>query len=224
MATIYDLVEITSVLPDTTYSAVDGSLLGVVDNVQLRDGGVDDNDGEFDIGDALFIDGVSYTINRIQEPSSSGRFIFANGTDRSFDPGSESNLSVAFLTVSNGSTVRYFAIPNDSYGDLSITGIRTASLTDVAGSDAAVISTADNNVSVVCFLRGTQITCAAGRAAKVETLKVGDWVQTADCGPMQIRWIGCTRLDRDTLAGHPKLRPIRIRQGALGPNRPDCDL
>lgn len=224
MATIYDLIELTSIQNDTTYSAADGSLVGVVDNVQLQRGGVNDNDGEFDIGDALLIGGVSYTINRIQEPSNSGRFILADGTNRSFDPGSESNLSVVFLTVSSGSTVRYFIIPNDSYGDLSITGIRTGGLNDVAGSDAAVISTADNSVRVVCFLRGTQIATAPGGEVAVECLKVGDWVETADHGPMQIRWIGLTSLDHVTLAQHPKMRPIRIGRGVLGPDRPDRDL
>ncbi len=224
MATIHDLIELTSIQADTTYSSTNGSLVGVIDSVQLQRGGVNDNDGEFDIGDALLIGGVSYTINRIQEPSSSGRFILADGTDRSFNPGLESNLAVVFLTVSNGSTVRYFIIPNDSYGDLSITGIRTGSLTDVAGSDAAVISTANNSVSIVCFLRGTLIACAPERQVTVESLKVGDWVRTADRGPMQIRWIGYTRLDHDTVAGRPEFRPIRIRRGALGPDRPDRDL
>ena len=224
MATIYDLIEISSIQPDTTYSTADGSLMNVIDNVQLRAGGVDDNDGEFDIGDALMIDGQSFTINRIQEPSSSGRFILGNGTDSSFNPGAESNLAVIFLTVSNGSTVRYFIIPNDSYGDLAITGIRTGSLTDVAGSDAAVISTANNDVRIVCFLRGTQIACPPQRHTAVENLKAGDWVQTADRGPMQIRWIGCTTLGHEILAARPELRPIRICSGALGPDRPKGDL
>jgi hypothetical protein len=224
MATIYDLIEITSIQADTTYSSTDGSMLGVVDGVRLQRNGVDDNDGEFDIGDALLIGGVSFAISRIQEPSSSGRFILGDGSNRSFDPGSESNLPVIFLTVSNGSTVRYFSIPNDSYGDMSIAGIRTGSLTDVAGSDAAVISTANNNVSVVCFLRGSRISCTPDRQMAVENLRVGDWVDTVDQGPMQIRWIGHTPLACETLAACPELRPIRIAAGALGANRPANDL
>ena len=61
---------------------------------------------------------------------------------------------VAFLTVSNGGDVRYFIIPNDSYGDIDIEEIRTGGINGAAGSDAAVISTAITSAChVLCHCR-----------------------------------------------------------------------
>ncbi|MEX1234148.1 MAG: hypothetical protein WEB56_04085, partial [Roseovarius sp.] len=70
MATIYDLIEVTGIRENTTYSVANGNLLGVVDNVTSPELG----DGEFDERDDIFIGGVRYRIDLIQEPESSGRF------------------------------------------------------------------------------------------------------------------------------------------------------
>ncbi|MDR7123856.1 Hint domain-containing protein [Pseudotabrizicola sp. 4114] len=224
MALIYDLIEVTGISPDTTYSTAQGNLVGVVNSAQLLDHGKDDTDGEFDTGDQLRIGGVSYRIDQIQKPSSSGRFTLGDGSERSFNPASESNLAVIFLTVSNGGTVRRFIIPNDSYGGISIREIRTGSLTNVGGSDAAVISTASSGIKIVCFAAGSLIEVAGHAQVAVESLSAGDWVQTADHGLMQIRWVGSMTLDRQALAAHPHLRPIRISKDALGPGSPAQDL
>ena len=217
MATIYDLFEVTDISPDTTYSVAAGNLLGVVDGASST--ALDD--GEFDEGDSLTIGGVTYTIDRIQEPTSSGRFTLGDGTNLSFDPGSEDNLSAVFLTVSNGTDVRHFIIPNDSYGDMNVQEIRTGSLGDVAGSDAAIISTTDNNVVVVCFVAGTLIDTPRGPVA-IETLRRGDRVHTRDNGPQPIRLIVERTLDFATAPG--RLKPVRLAAHALGPGRPDRPL
>ncbi|MEM5468846.1 Hint domain-containing protein [Celeribacter marinus] len=220
MATIYDLIELSGISPDTTYSVAAGNLLGVVDNVTSSDL----NDGEFDAGDIIFIGGIAYSIDRIQEPSSSGRFGEGDGSQSSFDPGSESNLSAVFLTVSNGSDVRYFIIPNDAHGDLNVEEIRTGSLTDVAGSDAAVISTFNNQIEIVCFARGTLIEGRDREQVRVEDLREGDHVMTLDHGLRQVKWIGETSVDKDTVLANPNVRPIRIKSGALGGGTPQHDL
>ena len=217
MATIYDLIEVTDIRPDTTYSKAQGNVLGVVDGVRSSDL----DDGEFDEGDSLIIDGAAYTIDLIEEPSSSGRFTLTDGTNLSFDPASESNLSVAFLTVSNGTDVRYFIVPNDSYGDMAIDEIRTGSLTDVAGSDAAVISLNDNSVAVVCFAQGTLIAAPDGRSVPVEELRVGDQVLTLDHAARPITWVGAMSFGRAQVAHHSKLRPVVISASALAPGVPD---
>lgn len=217
MATIFDLFEVTDISENTTYSKAAGNLLGVVDNVSSA--ALDD--GEFDAGDDILIGGVPYNIDLIQEPSSSGRFTLGNGTDRSFDPGSESNLSVVFLTVSNGADVRYFIIPNDSYGDMNVQAIRTGSLNNVAGSDAAIISTADNNINVVCFAEGTMITTPGGDVA-VEAIRVGDLALTRDNGPQPVRAILVQPLDFN--AAPARLKPIRFAVDSLGPGRPNRPL
>lgn len=220
MATIYDLIEVTNISPDTTYSAIQGNYIGVVDGMVST--ALDD--GEFDQGDLVTIGGVTYTISRIQEPSSSGRFTLTDGTNRSFDPQSEANLAATFLTVSNGSETRYFIIPNDSYGDMSISEIRTGSLTDVAGNDSAIQSTFNNNVSVVCFANGTLIRSADGTSTPVEDLQIGDLVETLDNGAQRIVWTGVRSVSRDQLRARPDLRPVVIAKGALGSETPNKDL
>lgn len=220
MATIHDLIEVTGISAHTTYSIANGNLLGVVDNVTSSAL----NDGEFDEGDDIFIGGVSYNIDEIEEPSSSGRFTLGDGSVRTFDAGSEYNLDVAFLTVSNGGDVRYFIIPNDSYGDMDIEEIRTGGINGAAGSDAAVISTSNNDVNIVCFTQDTMIESAKQRQTPVQKLRVGDLVKTADNGLQRIKWIGVSKLDRETLMANPNLRPIRIKPGALGNGTPHRGL
>ncbi|SEN03455.1 Hint domain-containing protein [Palleronia pelagia] len=220
MATVYDLFEVTGISENTTYSLALGNLLGVVNSASATDL----DDGEFDIGDDFVIDGTTYTIDRIQEPSNSGRFTEGDGTTNSFNPQSESNLDAVFLTVSNGGDTRYFIIPSDRYGDMNVEEIRTGGLTDVGGDDAALVSTTDNNVRAVCFARGTRIFVSAGMDRPVEELRVGDWVRTADRGFQRVIWIGKTRIDAPTLRKNPKLGPIRIRRGSLGPGLPTRNL
>ncbi|MDP5308200.1 Hint domain-containing protein [Paracoccus spongiarum] len=76
---------------------------------------------------------------------------------------------------------------------------------------------------VPCFAAGTLIRTPDGEA-RVEDLAVGDPVWTRDHGIQPIRWRGLRRLDAAELAANPRLRPVRIRAGALGPNRPAQDL
>jgi hypothetical protein len=79
------------------------------------------------------------------------------------------------------------------------------------------------NFAVVCFTRGTRIKTIAGER-RIEDLKEGDLVFTVDHGYQPIRWIGSRALNQETLEAHERLKPIRIRVGALGPNMPDQDL
>lgn len=217
MAAIFDLFEVTSISENTTYSTTAGNLLGIVDNVSSADL----NDGEFDEGDTIFIDGVSYRIDIIQEPFSSGRFILGDGSDRSFNPASESNLDVVFLTVSNGSEIRHFIIPNDRYGNMNVQSIRTGSINDVAGSDAALVSTSNNDVNVVCFAAGTMIRGAEGDFA-IEEIRVGAFIQTLDKGPQKVRMILKRELDFRTAPNH--LKPIKLEAETLGVGRPSRPL
>ncbi len=217
MATIYDLVEVTGIASDTTYSFAAGNMLGVVDGAT----GADLNDGEFDEGDSITIGGVIYTIDNIKEPASSGRFTLEDGSNRSFDPGSESNLSAIFLTVSHGAETRYFIIPNDSYGDMVIDEIRTGTLTDVAGSDAAIISTTDNSVTALCFVTGAMIATPSGPVA-VQHIRRGDLVLTRDHGAQAVQTI--LTQDIDLMQTSDTLKPIAFAPGALGPGLPDRRL
>ncbi len=62
----------------------------------------------------------------------------------------------------------------------------------------------------ICFARGTLIETPDGPRF-IETLQVGDAVNTLDNGPQEIRWIGSKKT-----SGLGKRAPIRIKAGALG--------
>ncbi len=76
---------------------------------------------------------------------------------------------------------------------------------------------------VVCFTPGTKILTPMGEVA-VESLKAGDKVVTRDNGMQEIRWTGRKHVSGRELMVSPKLRPILIKQGALGPNQPERDM
>jgi len=76
---------------------------------------------------------------------------------------------------------------------------------------------------IVCFVRGTLIEFADG-SRPIESLKVGDLVQTLDNGHQPLRWIGSVKLGASALKATPKLLPIRIKAGALGTETPSSDL
>lgn len=76
---------------------------------------------------------------------------------------------------------------------------------------------------VICFTEGTRIATMSGSIA-VETLKLGDLVLTKDNGPQPIEWIGKRHMSGARLFAMPRLRPVRLRAGALGIEQPDLEL
>lgn len=76
---------------------------------------------------------------------------------------------------------------------------------------------------VICFTPGTLIATPHG-ARPVEELCVGDLVQTKDNGAQPIEWIGRKHMTGARLFAMPKLRPVRIRAGALGIKCPTREL
>ncbi|QIE45489.1 Hint domain-containing protein [Pseudohalocynthiibacter aestuariivivens] len=85
------------------------------------------------------------------------------------------------------------------------------------------VSTGTAAGGVICFTPGTRIETPEGPRL-VEELREGDRVQTKDCGAEEIQWIGSRRMTGARLFAMPGLRPIRIRSGALGVERPDEEL
>ena len=220
MATIYDLFEVSDISENTTYSTANGNLIDVVESISSSQL----NDGEFDQGDNILIDGISYTIDLIEEPSNQGSFLLGDGSSDTFNSGSETNLDVAFLTVTSGAITRYFIIPNDSYGDMNVQAINTGNLNDVAGNDAKLVSTVDNQTAIVCFTAGTLIETADGKQVLVDHLQLGDVVMTVDHGLQTIKWIGSRYIPQAMLGFNPHLYPIRIAQGVLGHGFPKVPL
>ncbi len=75
----------------------------------------------------------------------------------------------------------------------------------------------------LCFRNGTLITTDRGERP-VETLRPGDLVLTRDNGLQPIRWIGAKRVSGTLMQAFPRMRPVRIRAGALGDGLPARDL
>ena len=63
---------------------------------------------------------------------------------------------------------------------------------------------------MICFTRGARIRTPGGERP-IEDLRPGDLVDTLDCGPRPIRWVGSSRR-----AAQGDLAPILFRAGALG--------
>lgn len=74
-----------------------------------------------------------------------------------------------------------------------------------------------------CFTTGTLISTADGLCA-VESLQVGDLVDTLDHGLQAVRWIGKATISTADMTLHPELAPIAIHKGALGRDLPKRDL
>ncbi len=74
-----------------------------------------------------------------------------------------------------------------------------------------------------CFTPGTRIATAKGERA-IENLKVGDRIITRDNGIQEIRKIGTRTLRAADLARASHLKPVEIRQGALGAGLPERDM
>ncbi|HKL05570.1 MAG TPA: Hint domain-containing protein [Roseovarius sp.] len=84
-------------------------------------------------------------------------------------------------------------------------------------------STGPETGGVICFTPGTRIETPEGPRL-VEELREGDRVQTKDNGAQEVQWIGSRRMSGARLFAMPHLRPVRIRAGALGIERPDQEL
>ncbi len=76
---------------------------------------------------------------------------------------------------------------------------------------------------VVCFTPGTWLETPKG-ARLVEDLAAGDKIVTKDNGAETILWVGSRNVSGARLYAMPDLRPVRIRENALGAGQPAGDL
>ncbi|AXI48894.1 type I secretion protein [Sulfitobacter sp. SK012] len=105
------------------------------------------------------------------------------------------------LNGENG-TVFYFDEDDNPAGELEFTNIEKV---------------------VPCFTPGTRIATPKGERS-VEDLQLGDRVITRDNGIQEIRWVGAQEFSGEDFARAEHLRPVLIRQGALGNDLPERDM
>ncbi|MEM7641058.1 MAG: Hint domain-containing protein [Pseudomonadota bacterium] len=75
----------------------------------------------------------------------------------------------------------------------------------------------------ICFTPGTMVDTPDG-PHPIDVLYPGDEVLTRDDGPQEILWMGLRYVSGARLYAQPDLRPVRLRAGALGGDRPEPDL
>lgn len=127
--------------------------------------------------------------------------------------GTEFELYCLQATFEDGSTKYYVMSKDENFkpaigDDLAVTTFSSFTSTDYGEIGAAV-----------CYTTGTKILTHRGDVP-VETLTVGDLVQTKDNGYRDILWIGQRVLDSRELRRAEQLRPVLIREGVLGNCRP----
>ncbi|MEX0349709.1 MAG: Hint domain-containing protein [Paracoccaceae bacterium] len=192
----------------------DGSLGGSIDGGRGNDtlqGGTGDNNIFGDRGRDVLLGGsgnnnLSGGIGRdtLFAEDGSGNLDGGGGADEihaglntSFVNGGDGNDT---LIVPKGSTVTPF-FPGATGGSVSMTNGNSFTYTNI------------ENVEIACFTEGTLITTPDGLRS-IETLTVGDLVETLDHGSQPVRWIG-TR----SVAGQGRHAPICFEPGAIGNDR-----
>ena len=129
--------------------------------------------------------------------------------------GSSANTIVVLFQDVNGNTFLAPSLSSSGNAVLNAAPLQSMTLNSLNGSNYSGLS--DNrstDVFIACFVRGTLIETPNGPQF-IETLKVGDLVNTADSGPQPIVWAGGR-----SVAAHDHLAPVRFEAGALGNYRP----
>ncbi|MDE4144455.1 Hint domain-containing protein [Phaeobacter gallaeciensis] len=234
-----DLIELQSLSANTTFTGTPGGggdIIGVVDNATYTDDEVGNsatNIGELNEStDAdsgwLMIDGITYSFELVTPLDNTADPVTVThdgGLSQTDLYGDAGDTQIAFLVATpvGPGAVRYFAVVDDSVGDLdSITSLQTRDLDwDPAGDDVKINVSSDNNVTV-CFAAGTRIAVPGGGTRPVETLTRGDLLCTADDGAQPLLWVA--RQDRRFPEDAEKHRPVHIGAGTLGPGVPTHDL
>ncbi|WP_435258033.1 Hint domain-containing protein [Thioclava sp. FR2] len=131
-----------------------------------------------------------------------------------------------YTVVINGNTYAVFVdnlVPGDFYIPYDSSFDDISSFTDP--NQWTFQNTGDNAVVANCFLTGTAIATLSGER-KVEDLKIGDLILTADGSAIPVKWVG-RQTFRNNIINLPLAAdraPICIAKGALGSGLPKADL
>jgi hypothetical protein len=109
------------------------------------------------------------------------------------------------------------------------TALATVALSDGSETLGAYVLQQDTTlggtdiVDAACYAAGTRIDTERGAVA-IEALRVGDRLVSAFGGTAPVVWIGHRRVDCRRHPRPQEVRPVRVRRGAFGPDRPRRDL
>lgn len=213
-------------LVGSTFGSQDSPLAHSIVDMSLNDGNNNNNvafntaNGS-DKAEYVSINGTNYYLD--------GGVIYL-GTVTYMDGTSASDIPLRILQDTTGHLV--LVPPPTSASATEIQGvtskaIQSITLNSVSNSQFTGLDTSRYGLAnapvFVCFRSGTLIDTDRGERP-IESLRPGDLVMTQDNGLQPIRWIGTKQLDRALLRAFPRLRPVRIPAGALGPNLPARDL
>jgi hypothetical protein len=142
------------------------------------------------------------------------------------DGTSSATLDLVLVQMTNGDL---YLVPSPTAGTptniaLTVDAVRAVTLTGLVGNTYTGMGIDRPVLNFIpCFTRGTRIATPDGDRP-VERIRPGDWLSTLDNGPQQVRWVGMRRIEAAEIRANPRLWPVRIAAGALGPGMPHADL
>ncbi len=182
--------------------------------------------GNSHIDNGVLFDGDRYADETGDDATQTGSVISFDGTT-TIDSGSIYLEQSFTLTKPGGGSISVYQVEIDGtlagfiVSEQLVEGVNyNYSSSNVQPFNAPTYA---NLVDVLCFTRNTLIATDTGEV-DVQSLQVGDLVQTAYNGLQPIRWIGKTTVSPADLEATQKLRPIKIAKNALGQNLPKRDL
>ncbi|GLQ27384.1 Hint domain-containing protein [Sulfitobacter pacificus] len=205
-------------------SALDGLSFGSTSNpardslveMTLNDSNGDGVIWEDDLGggETFTVGSTTYALD-----SATHHNIFVTYMDGSIGSGTATVVQAtngqAFLLPLSGAT----NADNDFLDDNGTQAIQSITFHSVAYSDFDGLNTSrEADAFVLCFADGTQIETPGGERA-IETLQVGDQVNTLEYGPLTVRWMAHRNITAMELLTNEKLVPVRIKPGPLGNTR-----
>ena len=186
----------------------DDSLNGGFGNDIIEGGDGDDTIAGFD-GEDTITGGAG--ADALYGGLNSDVFFGGNGGDvvKGGEDPDESDYDVLDLTGSNVDFITYD--PNDPEKGV------------VTFLDGSTMTFSEIENVIPCFTPGTTIATAKGERL-VEELVEGDRIITRDNGIQEIAWVGRKEMTGKQLVQNPHLKPILIKEGALGNGLPERDM
>lgn len=188
-------------------------IVDVVVNDADDDTDINSDNYDFWSPDAMTVDGVAHTLD-------SG--VVYNAT-LTYADGSTANITAVVIQTTDGDL--YLApemTANDDWVAMEAKAIVSVSL-DSVSVDTTYIAANRQQTNFICFAAGTRIATPKG-ARPVETLAIGDLVQTLDHGSQPIRWIGTRRVGVATQLLSHGVAPVVIPAHSFAPSMPTHPL